>query len=109
MALFSLIVDCVGIGSHVTQCRASSAYEALREYLSWPTLNQFLSSHPDWPRDFKLRDVYLFIPLDGLKNIYSCGLGQKGKYIEIHIVQTVQKSIFAERHCGPQIKDVTLR
>lgn len=109
MALFSLIVECVGIGSYVTQCQATSPYDAIRAFLRTPSLNGFLASHPEWPRDFKLRDMYLLIPLDGLKNIYSCGLGQQGKYIQIQIVQTVKNSASADKYCGPVRKMVTLR
>jgi hypothetical protein len=109
MALFSLIVDCVGIGTYVTQCRGSSPYDAIRVFLGTSSLNQFLSSHPEWPSDFKLRDMYLLIPLDGLKNIYSCGLGQQGKYVQIQIVQTVQNSSTLDKYCGPVRKVVRLR
>lgn len=109
MPLFSLIVECVGIGTYVTQCQADSPYDSVRVYLRTQSLNTFLGQHADWPRDFKLRDMYLLIPLDGLKNIYSCGLGQQGKYVQIQIVQTVQNSGMAERYCGPVRKMATLR
>jgi hypothetical protein len=109
MAIFSLLVDCVGAGSYLTQYEAESPYDAIREFLRTPSLNRFLEMHPDWPRDFKLRDMYMLIPLDGLKNIYSCGLGQQGKYIQIQIVQTAQRSSAAGRYCGPRRKLVKLR
>lgn len=109
MPLFSLIVECAGVGTYITQCQADSPYDAVRIYLRTPSLNRFLAQHDDWPRDFKLRDMYLLIPLDGLKNIYSCGLGQQGKYVQIQIVQTVKNSPVSDRYCGPIRKMVTLR
>ena len=109
MPLFSLIVECAGIGTYVTQCHADSPYDAVRVYLRTQSLNNFLVQNDDWPQDFKLRDMYLLIPLDGLKNIYSCGLGQQGKYVQIQIVQTVQNSGVDDRSCGPIRRMVTLR
>jgi hypothetical protein len=93
----------------MTQCQAESPYDAVRAYLRTSSLNRFLAQHDDWPRDFKLRDMYLLIPLDGLKNIYSCGLGQQGKYVQIQIVQTVKNSPVSDRYCGPIRKMVALR
>jgi hypothetical protein len=109
MALFSLFISCEGAGSFSTQCRAENPHRAIRNFLGTSQLNHFLSVHPEWPRDFALRDVYAFIPLDGLVNLYFCGLGKKGKYVQIHIVQTVQRSSAAEKYCGPRRKSVTLR
>lgn len=109
MALFSLIISCDGIGSYISQCQADSAYDAIRNYLRTPSLNSFLSPHSDWPRDYKLRDMYLLIPLNPLKNIYSCGLGQQGKYVQIQVVQTVQNSVASNKYCGPKRKTITLR
>jgi hypothetical protein len=51
----------------------------------------------------------MFIHLDGLPNAYFCGLGARGKYVEINIFQTVRHSSAAERYCGPRKKTVTLR
>jgi hypothetical protein len=109
MALFSLFISCEGVGSFSTQCRAENPYDAIRSFIGTSQLNQFLSAHPDWPKDFKSRDIYAFIPLDGLANLYFCGLGQKGKYVQVHLVQTVQRSSATEKYCGPQRKSVTLR
>ena len=109
MALFSLHINCDGIGSYITQCHGENPYDAIRSYLKTTSLNEFLSSHEEWPRDFKLRDIYLFTPLEGLSNIYLCGLGQNGKYVQIEIVQTVQRSKDKEKYCGPRNKKVNLR
>ncbi len=109
MALFSLFVNCEGIGAYSTQCDAESPYEAIRIFLRMPTLKQFLSTHSEWPNDFTVRDIYAFIPLEGLANVYFCGLGQKGKYVQINLVQTVQRSSPNEKYCGPRRKSVTLR
>jgi len=109
MALFSLHINYIGIGGYSTQCRAEGPYDAIRVFLKKPSLNEFLSEHPEWPCDFQLRDIYLFMPLKGLTNVYFCGLGQQGKYIHIDIVQTVQRSSQKEKYCGPRRKRVTLR
>jgi hypothetical protein len=63
----------------------------------------------DWPQDFSLRDIYIFVPLDGLPNAYYCGIGARGKYVKINLFQTAQRSTVAERYCGPSKKVVTLR
>ena len=109
MALFYFRITCDGIGSFSTQCRGKSPYDALKLFLRRSTLNQFLASHPEWPRDFTVRDLYMFIPLTGLKNVYGCGLGQNGKYVQIDIVQTVERSRQYEKYCGPKRRVVTLR
>lgn len=109
MSLFSLFIRCDGIGSYSTQCHAESPYDAIRELLSTNSLNQFLSSHTEWPQDFSLQDVYMFTPLKDLTNLYFCGLGQKGKYVQIDIVQTVELSLEKEKYCGPNKESVTLR
>lgn len=109
MALFSLFISCEGIGSFSTQFQAENPHEAIRSFLGTSQLNHFLSAYPEWPQDFALRDIYAFIPLEGLANLYFCGLGQKGKYVQIHLVQTVQRSSATERYCGPRRKSVTLR
>jgi hypothetical protein len=110
MALFSLFISCDGVGSYSTQYQAESPYGAIREFLHTNTLNQFLSQHPDWPKDFNLQDIYIFMPLGGLTNLYFCGLGQQGKYVQIHIVQTIQRSSHNEKYCGPNLDPlVTLR
>jgi hypothetical protein len=109
MPLFSLAIRGEGIGSYTTQFLADSPYEAIRTLLRGPSLNQFLMKHSKWPRDFRTRDIYAFFPFEGAKNFYFCGLGQKGKYVEILISETVQRSPPAARYCGPRRKTVTLR
>lgn len=109
MALFSLFINCDGIGAFSTQCKAESPYDAIRELLCTNSLNQFLLPHTEWPQDFTLQDIYLFIPLEGLTNLYFCGLGQQGKYVQINIVQTVKRSSNKEKYCGPHLEAVTLR
>jgi hypothetical protein len=109
MPLFSLIVTCEGVGTYTTQCRGKNPYSAIHTFLRTISLNEFLATHTEWPRDFKLKDIYIFIPLDGLTNLYFCGLGQKGKYIGMHLVQTVQRNSSTNKYCGPHRKSVTLR
>ena len=109
MALFSLFVRCGDLDSFVAQFRAASAYEAVGVLLKSGLLRDLTAKAPEWPQDFSLRDVYVFIPLDGLPNAYYCGLGARGKYVEINLFQTVQRSSPSERYCGPKKKVVTLR
>jgi hypothetical protein len=109
MPLFSLFVECKGIGSYSAQCMATSPYEAIREFLRGGSLRQFLSSHAEWPNDFSMRDIYGFVPLEDFTSIYFCGLGQKGKYVEIVLAQTVRRSSRDAKYCGPRRKSVTLR
>ncbi|MBK7665796.1 MAG: hypothetical protein IPJ21_20110 [Sterolibacteriaceae bacterium] len=92
MALFSLIVQCGELGRYITQVRSSSPKAAIRAFLKDGSLDAFLTSHPDWPKGFKVRDIYAFLPLEGLPNVYFCGLGQRGKYVEIHLVHTARRS-----------------
>jgi hypothetical protein len=109
MALFSLFIRCGDVGSFVTQSEGASPYEAVRALLKRGDIRNLTEKAPDWPQDFSLRDVYMFIPLDGLPNAYYCGLGARGKYVEINLFQTAQRSSIAERYCGPSKKVVTLR
>ncbi len=109
MPLFSLFVHCDTVGRYSTQCDASSPYEAIRGFLRKGSLKQFLAPHAEWPKEFTMRDIYAFTPLDGLANLYFCGLGRRGKYVQIHLVQTARRSSTGERYCGPRRKHVTLR
>jgi hypothetical protein len=109
MALFSLFVRCGEIGSSVAQSRGASPYEAVGAFLKRGVLRGITATAPDWPQDFSMRDIYIFVPLDGLPNAYYCGLGARGKYVEINLFQTVQRSAIAQRYCGPKKKVVTLR
>lgn len=104
MALFSLFIKCDGIGSYATQHQAESPYDAIRQLLCTNSLNQFLTPHTEWPQDFTLQDIYIFIPLGNLTNLYFCGLGQQGKYVQIHIVQTVRRSSKNEKYCGSHLE-----
>jgi hypothetical protein len=109
MALFSFFIRCGDVASLVTQFEGASPYEAVRTLLKRGILRDMTAQAADWPQDFSLRDVYIFIPLDGLPNAYYCGLGARGKYVEINLFQTAQRSTVAERYCGPTKKMVTLR
>jgi hypothetical protein len=109
MALFSLNVQCDGIGRYITQVAAASPKAAIRVFLQAGSLDQFLIPHASWPRGFTTRDIYAFLPLDGLTNVYYCGLGQRGKYVEIHLFQTTRRSTAAERECRRLPRKLTLR
>lgn len=109
MALFSLFIRCGDVGSLVTQSEGSSPYDAVRAFLKSGILRDLTAKALDWPQDISLRDVYIFVPLDGLPNAYYCGLGARGKYVEINLFQTAQRSTLDERYCGPKKKVVRLR
>jgi hypothetical protein len=109
MALFSFFIRCGDIASSVAQFKGTSPYDAVRAFLKSGVLRDMTAKAPDWPQDFSLRDVYIFIPLEGLPNAYYCGLGARGKYVEINLFQTSQRSSIPERYCGPRKKVVTLR
>ena len=109
MPLFSLFIRCKGVGELVTQSKGSSPYDAMVNFLKTPCLRNLTAKHADWPNDFSMRDNYIFIHLDGLPNAYYCGIGAKGKYVEINIFQTVKRSSPSQRYCGPRRKNVQLR
>jgi len=109
MALFSLLIRCGNLGSLVAQSEGASPYDAVSAFLKRGVVRDMTAKAPDWPQDFSMRDCYIFIPLEGLPNAYYCGLGARGKYVEINLFQTVQRSAVAERYCGPRKKLVTLR
>jgi hypothetical protein len=109
MPLFSLFIRCDGVGELVTQSRGANPYDAIKKFLSTNTLRTMTAVAPDWPADFAIRDCYAFIPLQGLQNAYFCGLGAQGKYVQINIFQTAQRSTADQRYCGPRRKMVTLR
>jgi len=95
--------------SHVTSTLADSPHGAVQAFLETPVLNTLLAKLQDWPKDFSIHDIYLFIPLDGLPNAYFCGLGANGKYIGINIFHTVRNSLKSQRYCGILPKIVHLR
>ena len=109
MALFSFFVKCGQETSFVIQIEAEAPYEAVKNFLRLPVMNSYLEKLEDWPTDYSIQDVYIFIPLGSLKNAYYCGLGAHGKYVEINIFQTTKRSTSTQRYCGPFRKTVSLR
>jgi hypothetical protein len=109
MALFSFFVKCGPETSFVTQVEANAPYEAVREFLRTPVLKAYLEKLDGWPLDYSIRDTYMFIPLEGLTNAYFCGLGARGKYVEINLFQTAQRSSAEQKYCGPVRRLVNLR
>lgn len=109
MALFSLSINCVGLESWTTQCLGSSPEAVIRTFLRRGSLGQFVARHTGWPKEFAFRDIYAFLPLDGLSNVYFCGLGRGGKYVQITLFHTVQRSTTLERKCPRLPKAIALR
>jgi hypothetical protein len=109
MPLFSLFVRFQGAGDFTTQINGKSPYDAIRAFLSTAMLREMTPKNSDWPTDYSLRDIYIFIPLEGLRNTYLCGLGIQAKYIKITIFQTSKRSSQKEKFCGTRRKMVTLR
>ena len=109
MPCFSLVVSFEGVGQMVAQFSAADPYRAVGQFLKTNCIRAMTADAVDWPTDFTLKDIFIFIPLDGLKNAYVCGLGIKGKYININIFQTTRRSAVGERYCGLQRKVVKLR
>jgi hypothetical protein len=92
MALWSLFVD-IGSKGYVTQVRAGSTSAAVRQFLRGNSLAKFLSGSEfeGCPRSFSNKHVFLFIPMDGLVNMYFCQFGRKGKYIPLTLTRTVSQ------------------
>jgi hypothetical protein len=88
MALFTLSVQCEGIGEYWTQVVAESHREALDHLLLGPTLAQFLLKHPEWPTPLLPQDVLLFTHMKPLKSIFLAQLGRDWKYVTVHVVET---------------------
>jgi hypothetical protein len=91
MALYSLFVACEGVGHFSTQARADTPPNAIRAFLRGSALREFLAKAQGWPGDFSEKDIFVFIPMDGLTNMYLCQLGRAGKYISITLARTVSR------------------
>src|SRR5688500_9222041 len=109
MALFSFFVKCGPETSFVTQVEANAPYEAVKKFLRTSLLKAYLEKLDGWPLDYSIQDAYMFIPLVGLTNAYFCGLGVRGKYVEISLFQTAQRSTAEQKYCGPVRRLVKLR
>jgi hypothetical protein len=92
MALWSLFVE-VGTERYSTQVRAVSARAAMATFLKGSSLSQVLggSKFKGWPKSFSMKDVILFIAMDGLVNMYLCQLGQEGNYVSVTLARTVSR------------------
>jgi len=91
MALYSMFVSCTGVGDFSTQIRADTPRDALREFLRGTSLREFLAKQKDWPKKFSEKDIVLFIPMDGLINMYLCQFGRDGKYVSVKLALTVSR------------------
>ena len=92
MALWSLFVT-VGDEKYSTQVVADSPRGAIRRFLHTGGLKETLSrlGSTGWPAKFSVKDVVLFIPMDGLVNMYLCQLGREGKYVSVVMARTVSR------------------
>ena len=88
MPLWSLVVSVEG-AFFTTQLRARTVPRAIGTFLEGKALYQFIGRRKGWPRRFTGRDVFVLLPMDGLRNAYLCQLGRNGKYVSIVLVNTV--------------------
>ena len=93
MALFSLFIEFEGCGSFSTQMRGDNAQVAVRMLLESNAIQEWLKDLPNWPQRFIEKDIFLFIPMTNLTNMYLCQLGRDGKYVSIVIARTVSRQI----------------
>lgn len=93
MALFSLFIEFEGQGSFSTQMRTNDAQAAVRMLLEGNAIQEWLKDVPTWPQRFTEKDIFLFIPMTDLTNMYLCQLGRGGKYVSIIIARTVSRQI----------------
>ena len=93
MALWSLFIE-VDTKSYSTQLQAATPREAVASYLSGESLSEFLRSEHlgEWPSRLSATDIVLFVPMEGLTNMYLCQLGRDGKYVSIILVCTVENT-----------------
>jgi len=91
MPLYSLFVNCEGVGHFSTQASADTPKGAVGRFLEMPALRQFLGRADGWPLDLSSADIVLFIPMEDLVNMHLCQLGRQGKYVQITIVRTVSR------------------
>jgi hypothetical protein len=92
MALYSLSVSCQGAGSITCQIEATDPRAALRSFLGGEDLARFLSAQRGWPKVFSEADIYAFLPVAGMKNVYQCELGRSGKYMSVTLTRTVSRA-----------------
>ena len=92
MALWSLFVE-VGSERYCSQVQAASAKAAMVKFLKGASLSQVLggSKFKAWPKSFSMKDVVLFIAMDGLINMYLCQLGREGNYVSVTLARTVSR------------------
>jgi hypothetical protein len=92
MALWSLFVE-VGRTRYSTQVTADDPKAAIRSFLASGGLKGTLKglAGEGWPRSFAMKDVFAFLPMDGLINMYLCQLGRKGKYVSVVLARTVSR------------------
>jgi hypothetical protein len=88
MVLWSLFVD-IGSKDYVTQVGVGSRNAAVRHFLRGNSLAKFLSGSEFEPKSFSNKDIFLFIPMDGLVNMYFSQFGRKRKYVFLTLTRTV--------------------
>jgi hypothetical protein len=89
MALYSMFVDCDGLGSFSTQLSSPTPQSAVRKLLKGTAIYEFCAKQKDWPKNFSDKDISLFIPMNCLVNMHLCQISRKGKYVSVTLVKTV--------------------
>jgi hypothetical protein len=92
MALYFLSASCPGAGSIACQIEAGDPRAALRAFLGGGDLARFLSAQRGWPKVFSEADIYAFLPVAGMTNVYQCELGRIGKYMSVTLARTVSRA-----------------
>ncbi len=79
-----------------TQIQVQSLSEAIPSLLKRGTLNEFsraaLKPNAE-PPQFSEADIVLFIPMEGLTNMWLCQIGRAGIYASIVLTVTAEKPI----------------
>ncbi len=101
MALYSLFIECRGVGSFGTQARANTPRDAVCKFLKTAALYEFLAvegkrlqkklSQAETYGKFSDEDILLCIPMDGLVNMHLCQLGRNGEYVTIITALTMPR------------------
>lgn len=91
MALYSMFVECEGLDSFSTQMVADTPPSAVRRFLGTTILQKYLEQKEGWPTDLSSDDIFMFMPMEGLTNMYLCQLGRSGKYVSIVLARTVTR------------------
>jgi len=92
MALWSMFVEIEGV-RYSTQVTASDARGAIRVFLKTSGLKECIGklSSKGWPASLSMKDIVLFLPMEGLVNMHLCQVGREGKYVSVVMARTVSR------------------